>query len=281
MMNQVGLSLQAPMGQMASREMNASMTPALEAANSSRAAMFGKVQTDLNKMMDYKAGAKAGRELDNLRDGFERRLQEGLTAAPGSPKSFFLADGSEDEDKTAAFYSEMRDAFAAVEPTFISPEAAVKWQEDKAGYMQNAENRLKGQIGQHALRSIRQAFDERHEALVAQGDTYGALRNLKDAEDAGIISGNRAATERYKLEQDAMMRQVGMAYMTPGHADFLKLYDDPDFRSKLSYENLMKLDAMAGKLQTQPRSTVKSAGTASDGTPKAKKVVEPPLGLPS
>lgn len=200
-----GLGLQGAMPQMNNAHaVDAFAGGDIAAASEGRARLLGKLGGDIVRMTDYKRGAQAQRDLNAARTTAETELNEGLAAAPGTAKSFFFEDGSRDEDKINDYIARTSDAYAAVDPGFVNPEAALRWREERTDFIENAKMRTIGQIADHELRSIRQAFEDQQELLLRQGDMGGAERNIRHAHSAGLISNTKMQSMLLGLAKRAL-----------------------------------------------------------------------------
>lgn len=186
--NGQGLSLDAPYGQMSPQQVTAFANPYLREATDSQARALGQLGSDFIRLSDYRVASEAEKQTNEVQQRSEQRLREGLDAAPGTAKSFFFADGTINNDKVSAFRSDTLQQYAAIQPQFLNAETGLRWREEQEKTLQNAELRMEGQVGAHAIRAIRQAFDERHDLYVKQGNMGAAAKNLREAHAAGIIT---------------------------------------------------------------------------------------------
>lgn len=205
-----GLNLQGAMPQMNNaHEVDAFANGAIADAGEGRARFLGKLGSNVIRMKDYKIGAQAQRDLNEVRAAAETELNEGLAAAPGTAKSFFFENGSQDADKINEYLARTSDAYAAIDPEFANPEAALRWREERTDFIENAKLRTIGQIAAYELRSIRQAFEERHALALAQGDKGAALRNIDNAVEAGIVTRTKANAMKLAVCKRSMRGAAG------------------------------------------------------------------------
>lgn len=209
-----------------------------------------------NKLIDlHDFGEQQKVELERKRNAnrMEEAMRKKLALSYDNPDSFYTPDGRLDEDKMNAFVSEWQQKNQGVKADF--------WRgtnEMKDAYQRDADNEqmrhsVQTALMGHELQQRRQAFEE-NLALAAERKDWDGMR---DTLDAGLAAGQLSKKDHakrklqvdeleYKANQTGYMEKVAKAVMA-GPEQFAALYDDADFRNKLSLENQQKLDSIAAK----------------------------------
>jgi len=219
-------------------------------------------------------------ELRRVRAEAKTLMEQRLNLPDGDPAALFREDGSPNKQAI----SELMKPFAArldkVGRRLMNPDERAQMRFNADAAWVDLENGAY-QMAEQASRARRdRKMNAGYQLAMETGDFEGAAMFARAGAETGSWTPEQAELMAFNAGQAGMMDRVSKAYLSPGYEEFLDLYDDPDFRGGLSTDNLMKLDAMASKLMTGPRESVRYTQGA-DGSMKAQKVVEPPLGLPS
>lgn len=137
-------------------------------------------------MHNYRIAKEAQAEMDEVQRQAEEEAREGMTSAPGSPKSWYMKDGTMDKDKVADFESRYREAYDGVKPTFWGVDATQKFTEDKDNRMRNSANRLYGQAMAGQFEATKRVADAAVENAERKGDMGALSRELQRQVSAGI-----------------------------------------------------------------------------------------------
>lgn len=141
----------------------------------------------MNEMMDYKSQKDAEAKMDDIRKRAEDEARKGLTDAPGSPNSWYLADGSIDKDKIEDYQQRYREEYDGVNPFLWSNKNRIAWDKHKTAYLQNNVDRLVGQAMDNEAKAVRRVASAALENAESRGSKAYADEVHKQV-DAGILT---------------------------------------------------------------------------------------------
>lgn len=252
-------------------------------------AAIGEVQelgVKIGRLHDLGLQQRVTQERERIRSEMEVEMRQAADVAWGSEESLFRKDGSVNSDRYDAIVAKYWEECDRIQPgEFALGENAVRY----AGEQEAMRNDIAlGMMKFTALKSLentRKAFSDNLELAVGRED-WEVARGLVEDARGSLLNDTEAEVELDKISRGEF-EQVQRGYMEQAVAavgspeQFAALYDDPDFRAKLSPENAAKLDAMAARLPVDvPTRKVKQV-QQRDGS--VKPVAEPaqaPRGLP-
>lgn len=238
------------------------------------------------RLRDLGLQQRVTQERERIRTEMDVEMQQAADVAWGSAESLFRADGSVNQDRYDAIVAKYWEECERIQPgEFALGENAVRYAgEQEAMHNDIALGMLKF-TAMKSLENTRKAFSDNLELAVERED-WGAARGLVEDARGSLLNDTESEIELDKISRGEF-EQVQRGYMEQAVAvvgspeQFAALYDDPDFRARLSPENAAKLDAMAARLPVDvPTRKVKQV-QQRDGS--VKPVAEPaqaPRGLP-
>lgn len=211
----------------------------------------------------------------------QKEFNRRLALQPGEEGSFFLPDGSENEEAMAAFAHEWQEANRQISGGYIRTDNMLRGQERIAAANDEVKGRVFLGVQARALANQKQAFEDNFALASEMGDWAEAERIADAAGDAGQISRARADRLMFESRQNGYMQRLQEAW-NGGAESFAALYDDPAFRAGLSAENVARLEEMARRLPVEaPKLKVKRS-VGEDGRVKLEaEVPDAPRGMPA
>lgn len=156
--------------------------------------------------MAYAHYASLKKKRGEIQQKREQEFSAGLEAAPGTPKSFFLEDGSPDVDRLDSFYRGYTEEVAELRPTLMPQEYVREWDDFTA----NSEKRMKGIAMQHAAAAVKRVA----KATLAEAESQGDIRAYCNEVDRQVEAGILMQSEANVLKRGMMMsgvRRLGRA----------------------------------------------------------------------
>lgn len=156
--------------------------------------------------MAYAHYASLKKKRGEIQQKREQEFSAGLEAAPGTPKSFFLEDGSPDVDRLDSFYKGYAEEVAELRPTLMPQEYVREWDDFTA----NSEKRMKGIAMQHAAAAVKRVA----KATLAEAESQGDIRAYCNEVDRQVEAGILMQSEANVLKRGMMMsgvRRLGRA----------------------------------------------------------------------
>lgn len=144
------------------------------------------------KLSDYHSTKMAEEQLDSIRERAEEEANAGMNDAPGSPRSWFLADGSIDKDKVNDFRTRYNEEYASVKPSFWRSESQMAWNKSYDDYVRNSDERLAGQALRGQAAAVRRVSKAALDNKLLKGDMKGYADELQNQVAANILTPTEA-----------------------------------------------------------------------------------------
>ena len=188
---QMGLS-QAAMGSMSPRQVTAFAQEEAAAMNRSSTQAHQSFTQTLSKTLDYKRSAEAQMNMKRHAIDARNELQQGLDAAPGTPKSFYYESGDIDQSKVEEFLTKYNDLYDSESPIITDPEMRAEFmrERDEAKMLLGAQ--LMGQVNLHEAKQVRRVGKAVLNEYAAAGDWTGYEREVERQRTAGICTAPEA-----------------------------------------------------------------------------------------
>lgn len=184
-------------GSMQAQQVSAFANGYIERAGAAAGLAVAGFSQGLGGALEYKqlAEARAGRE--EVQRVHERKLADGLAAAPGSSQSFLLADGSADLDKLQAWRDSYLEGVQEVRPPIMDRENEREWDE----FVTNAQSRAEGMVMGHVAKGVRRVADAALRAHAEAGDTRGYCAEVDRQVAAGILTETEGGIMKSRQER--------------------------------------------------------------------------------
>lgn len=238
------------------------------------------------ELHDQGVKQRATQERNKLRAEMDTELADAANQAWGTDESLFRKDGSVNTDRCDAIVAKYRERNQSVSPGdfLLDRNGAQHWHDQELEH-EDIGLRVMKFASRQSLENVRTAFEDNYENAVLRQDWDGAARLVVDAR--GSLLSDAQVEKRlqdlkrgeFEHRQDGLMQQVAAAAVNP--QEFAQLYDDPEFRAKLSQENQARMDAMAARMSVDVPERKVSEVKGRDGNPRlVADTPEAPRGLP-
>ena len=193
-------------GQMSAQQVTPFANEYIGRVGTSGAGALDSLLSGFTDTMAYAHYASLKKKRGEIQQKREQEFSAGLEAAPGTPKSFFLEDGSPDVDRLDSFYRGYTEEVAELRPTLMPQEYVREWDDFTA----NSEKRMKGIAMQHAAAAVKRVA----KATLAEAESQGDIRAYCNEVDRQVEAGILMQSEANVLKRGMMMsgvRRLGRA----------------------------------------------------------------------
>ncbi|MBQ6941657.1 MAG: glucosaminidase domain-containing protein [Akkermansia sp.] len=252
-------------------------------------AAIGEVQelgVKIARLHDLGLQQRVTQERERIRTEMDVEMQQAADVAWGSEESLFRKDGSVNSDRYDAIVAKYWEECDRIEPgEFKLGENAVRYAGEQEAMRNDIALGMMKFTALKTLENTRKAFSDNLELAVGRED-WEAARGLVEDARGSLLNDTEAEIELLKLDQGEFL-QVQRGYMEQAAAavanpeQFAALYDDPDFRAKLSPENQLKLEQLAARMPVDvPQQRVREVKGRDGSTRLEAEPREAPRGMP-
>ena len=169
-------------GTMNAQQVTAFANGYIERAGAAAGLAVASFSQGMGGALAYKQLAEARAGRNEVQKAHEKKLADGLAAAPGSSQSFLLADGTADMDKLQAWRDSYLEGVQEVRPPIMDKENEREWDD----FVTNAHNRAEGMVMGHVAKGVRRVADAALKEHAEAGDSRAYCAEVDKQVAAGI-----------------------------------------------------------------------------------------------
>lgn len=149
---------------------------------------MGEIRDTMESVYNYRMEEEAKTQLDDIQTRAEAEARAGMESAPGSAKSWYLEDGTLDNEKIADFRNRYDAEYNSVNPILWGTDAQISWGKRKAEYLRNSSSRLTGQAIEGQLQATKRVANASLENALRKNDMKAFATEAYRQADAGILT---------------------------------------------------------------------------------------------